>query len=86
MSFEAKYGCLFVKCERVNWTSTHGTIEFCYREASPGVYKIIVRAFRKVCEKCKVVSDVEVDQLMEESYDRILLIMAYELRVLMDKN
>ena len=86
MSFEAKYGCLFVKCERVNWTSTHGTIEFCYRELSPGVYKIIVRAFRKVCEKCKVVSDVEVDQLMEESYDRILLIMAYELRVLMDKN
>ena len=32
LSFEAKYGCLSVKCERVNWTSSRGSLEFCYKE------------------------------------------------------
>ena len=86
ISFEAKYGCLFAKCDKVNWTSTRGTLEFCYREAAPGVYRIIVRAFRNFCEKCKYLSDVEIDELMEMSNDRVLLVLAYEIRLLMEKN
>ena len=72
----------------MNWTSSRATIEFCYREVkdSPGVYNVIVRAFKKICEKCKVVGDVELDPIKEANNDRLLLIMAYELRVLMEKN
>tara|TARA_B110000285_G_scaffold200287_1_gene234090 strand:- start:16 stop:255 length:240 start_codon:yes stop_codon:yes gene_type:complete len=50
------------------------------------VYRIIVRAFRNFCEKCKYLSDVEIDELMEMSNDRVLLVLAYEIRLLMEKN
>uniref|UniRef100_A0A7S3FYB2 3CxxC-type domain-containing protein n=1 Tax=Strombidium rassoulzadegani TaxID=1082188 RepID=A0A7S3FYB2_9SPIT len=80
----AKFICTNSQCDQVMWSSSRATLELIYMRPRYGIYQIVVRAYKRVCQKCGTLAEIEID--MEESYDRLRFLIANEIKVSISKD
>ena len=80
LSINAKFCCTNTKCFQCVWTSSRATIQLHYRVVEPGSYLLVVRGFKRICNKCQGKSEVEVDLYEEEWFERVTQFIALRIR------